>query len=68
MFYPPSILQGLIKFLVPINIHSFVFSPYKIKSQFLVLVTFSFSILGTKNVDGNFWKGLKMLMENFYRD
>ena len=45
---------GLIKFLVPINIHSFVFSPYKIKSHFLVLVTFSLSILGTKAVDGNF--------------
>jgi len=45
---------GLIKFLVPINIHSFVFSPYKIKSHFLVPVTFSLSILGTKTVDGNF--------------
>jgi len=42
----------LIKFLVPINIHSFVFSPYKIKSHFFVPVTFSLSILGTKNADG----------------
>jgi len=42
---------GLIKFLIPINIHSFVFSPYKIKSHFLVLVTFSLSILETKTVD-----------------
>jgi len=42
---------GLIKFLVLINIHSFVFSPYKIKSHFLVPATFSLSILGTKNVD-----------------
>jgi hypothetical protein len=50
---------GLIKFLVPINIHSFVFSPYKIKSHFLVPVTFSLTILGTKNVDGNFLQGLK---------
>jgi len=45
-------IVGLIKFLVPINIHSFVFSPNKIKSHFLVPVTFSLSILGTKNVDG----------------
>jgi len=45
------IKHGLIKFLIPINIHNFVFSPYKIKSQFLVPVTFSLSILGTKNVD-----------------
>jgi len=59
---------GLIKFLVRINIHSFVFSPYKIKSHFLVPVTFSLSILGTKNVDGNIWQRLKILMENFYRD
>jgi len=42
---------GLIKFLVPINNPSFVFSPYKIKSHFLVSVTFSLSILGNKNVD-----------------
>jgi len=41
---------GLIKFLVPVNIHSFVFNPYKIKSHFLVYVTFSLSILGTKTV------------------
>jgi len=41
----------LIKFLVPINIHSFVFSLYKIKSHFLIPVTFSLNILGTKNVD-----------------
>jgi len=54
-------------FLVPKNIHSFVFSPYEIKSHFLVPVTFSLSILGTKNVDGNFLQGLKMLMENFIR-
>jgi len=49
-----SFYIGLIKFLVPINIQSFVFSPYKIKSHFLVPVTFSLSILGTKNVDENF--------------
>ena len=59
---------GLIKFLVPINIHSFVFSPYKIKSNFLVPVTFSLSILGTKNVDEIFLQGLKMLMEKFHWD
>jgi len=46
------IKKKLIKFLVPINIHSFVFSPYKIKSHFLVPVRFSLSILGNKNVDG----------------
>jgi len=44
----------LIKFLIAINIYSFVFSPYKIKSHFLVPVTFSLSILETKNIDGNF--------------
>jgi len=44
-------ILGLIKFLVPINIHSIVFSPYKIKSHFLVSVTFSLSILGTKTID-----------------
>jgi len=59
---------GLIKFLVPINIHSFVFSPCKIKSHFLVLMTFSLSILGTKNVDEIFLQGPKMLIEIFYRD
>ena len=59
---------ALNKFLVLINIHSFVFSPYKIKSYFLVSVTFSLSILGTKNVDEIFLQGLKMLMENFYKD
>jgi len=49
----PSIFYklGLIKFVVSINIYSFVFSPYKIKSHFLVSVTFSLSILRTKNVD-----------------
>jgi len=46
--------KGLIKFLVPINIHSFVFTPYKIKSYFLVPVTFSLSILRTKTIDENF--------------
>jgi len=46
--------RRVIKFLVSVNIHNFVFSPYKIKSHFLVLVTFSLSILGTKTVDGNF--------------
>ena len=46
----PSLIW-LIKFLVPINIDSFVFSPCKIKSYFLVPVTFSLSILGTKNAD-----------------
>jgi len=45
------IITGLIKFLVPINIQSFVFSPDKIKSHFLVSVTFFLSILETKNVD-----------------
>ena len=60
--------NGLIKFLVPINIQSFVFGPYKIKSHFLVPATFSLSILWTKTVDGNFLQGLKMLMENFYRN
>ena len=48
------IFFGLIKFLVPINIHSFVFGHYKIKSHFLVSVTFSLSILGTKTIDENF--------------
>jgi len=52
--YQKCLLKGLIKFLVPINIHSFVFTPYKIKSHFLVSVIFSLSILGIKNVDGNF--------------
>ena len=40
--------------MVPVNIQNFVFNPYKIKSHFLVPVKFSLSILGTKNVDGNF--------------
>jgi hypothetical protein len=57
--------KGLIKFLAPVNIHSFVFSPYKIKSHFLVLVTFFLSILGTKTIDGNFLQGIKGLMEKF---
>jgi len=75
---PMLFTLGIIKFLVPINIHSFVFSPYKIKSHFLVPVTFSLSILGTRTVAGNFLQGLKVLMEkfigtknadeNFYRD
>jgi len=60
--------MGLIKFLVPINIHSFVFSPYKIKSHFLVPGTISLSSLGTKNVDEFFLQGQKMLMNFFYRD
>jgi len=51
--------------MIFINIQNFVFSPYKIKSHFLVLVTFFFSILGTKNDDVNFLQGIKMLMENF---
>jgi len=59
--------MGLIKFLILINIHSFVFSLYKIKSHFLVPVTFFLRILGTKNVDGIFLQGLKMLMKNFIR-
>jgi len=63
----PYILR-LIKFLIPINIHSFVFNPYKIKSHFLVPVKFSLSILGTKHVDENFLQGLKMLMEKFYKN
>jgi len=49
--------------MVPINIQNFVFSPYKIKSHFLVPVTFSFSILGTKNADVKFLQRQKMLME-----
>jgi len=63
-------MQIEIKFLVRINIHSFGFSPYKIKSHFLVPVTFSISILGfrqglkwwwnffigTKNADGKFYR------------
>jgi len=53
--------------MVHINIQNFVFSPYKIKSHFLVPLTFFFSILGTKNVDVKFLQGLKMLMENFIR-
>jgi len=56
---------GLIKQMVPINIQNFVFSPYKIKSHFLVPETFSFSNLGTKNADVKFVQRLKMLMENF---
>jgi hypothetical protein len=67
VFIFSNLFFGLIKFLVPINIHSFVFNPYKIKSHFLVPVTFSLSILGTKNVDEIFLQGLKMLMENFIR-
>jgi len=39
-YYIHSFKKSLIKFLVPINIHIFVFSPYKIKSHFLVFVTF----------------------------
>jgi len=58
-------IKGLIKFLVPVNIHSFVFSPYKIKSHFLVPLTFSLNILGTKTIDGNFLQGLKVLIEIF---
>jgi hypothetical protein len=51
--------------MVPINIQNFVFSPYKIKSHFLVPVTFSFSIVGTENADVIFLQGLKTLMQNF---
>jgi len=51
--------------MVHINIQNFVFSPYKIKSHFLVIVTFSFSILGIENADIKFVQGLKMLIENF---
>jgi len=51
--------------MVPINIQNFVFSPYKIKSHFLVLVAFFLSILGTKNVYEFFLQGLKMMMEIF---
>jgi len=42
--YLSLFIFGLIKFLVPINIHSFVFSAYKIKSHFLVPIKFSISI------------------------
>jgi len=51
--------------MVPINIQNFVFSLYKIKSHFLILVTFFFSILRTKNADVNFLQGLKMVTESF---
>jgi len=51
--------------MVPINIQNFVFSPYKIKSHFVVPVTFSFSIVGIENADVKFLLGLKMLMKNF---
>jgi hypothetical protein len=51
--------------MIPINIQNFVFSPYKLKSHFLVPVIFSFSILGTENAAVNFLQGLKMLTENF---
>jgi len=51
--------------MVHINIQNFVFSSYKIKSHFLVIVTFSFSILGTENADIKFLQGLKILIENF---
>jgi len=40
-----TFFKGLIKFLVPINIHSFVFSSYKIKSHFLVLQNFPSAFL-----------------------
>jgi len=53
--------------MIPINIQNLVFSPYKIKLHFSVTVTFSFSILGTKNVDVKYLQGLKLLMENFTR-
>jgi len=53
--------------MIPINIQNFVFSPYKIKSHFLVFVTFSFIILGTKNADVKFLQGLKMLT-NFFTE
>ena len=38
------LLSWLIKFLIPINICSFVFSPYKNKSYFLVPTKFSVSV------------------------
>ena len=38
-------ILGLIKFLILINIYSFVFSSYKIKSHFLVPIKFFISIL-----------------------
>jgi len=41
--------HGLIKFLVPINIHSFVFSPYKIKSHLLVPIKIFVSIFSPIN-------------------
>jgi len=53
--------------MVPINILNFVFSPYKIKSHFVVHMTFSFTILGTKNVDRIFLYGLKILMKFLQR-
>jgi len=51
--------------MVSINIHNLFFSSYKIKLHILVHVTFSFSILRTKNVDGKFLQRLKIPMENF---
>jgi len=42
--------------MVSINIQNFVFGPYKIKSHFLVHVTFSFRILRTKILTEIFYK------------
>jgi len=54
LMYPVSVLTNVLSildtfntgvtFLVLINIHSFVFSPYKIKSHFLVSIKYSISI------------------------
>jgi len=52
--YYMYLIIGLIKFLVSINIYSFVLNHYKIKSHFLVIVTFFLNNLGTKTIDGNF--------------
>jgi len=50
--------------MIHINIQNFVFTPYKIKSHFLVHVTFSFSIKETKNIDVT---GTNNVDEKFYK-
>jgi len=54
--------------LVLINIQNFVLNPYKIKSHFLIPLTFFFSIFKKKKIGRKCWRiilqQLKMLMEN----
>ena len=58
---------GLIKFLVLINIHSFVFNPYKIKSHFLVLIKFSISIFSPyKKFPAAFLVSVKNFHQHFW--